>query len=342
MKEICVEDYLKGYLIFGPTGRLVDIETGEIYSDVVDMPQEDLKRIRNKVNWQASLDHDSKNYGKGVALSNLLYIYHLCYWEYPDFTPGFAIRRFSKDDRGGDDADVSDRGLSNTNKVHAVVIKKIDSGEYITIDKKKSRISRMRRRIFSWADTLKDYLDETQKYRKVMITLTYSGVDDWKPNHIRDYMKALKRKLGENLIASAWISELQMRGAVHYHVILVCKKGTRVPIPDKSGMWKYGMSKIETAKTVYYLCSYLKKSYQKEGEFPKGMRMYSVWISKGAVATIAHWMMRLSSLPKWFAEKVLEFEDHKGDKWERQEGGGWLFAGKTFRSPYYFMGIMRG
>jgi hypothetical protein len=111
-----------------------------------------------------------------------------------------------------------------------------------------------------------------------------------------------------------------MRGAVHYHIILVCKKGTRVPIPDKSGMWKHGMSKIETAKTVYYLCSYLKKSYQKEGEFPKGMRMYSVWISKGAVATIAHWMMRISSLPNGLLKKYLNLQITEGKNGKDAKG----------------------
>lgn len=338
MNEIYDADFDKDCLVIGPTGIFVDKETGEVLLVVLEASQEDLKRFRNKVDWQASLDHDTEIYGKDVALSNLLSLYHVCYWEYPDFTPGFAIHRWRKDQLPGGR---SDRGLSNTNKVHGVVIKNISSGEYITLDKREARLSKMRRRIFSWADTLKDYLDETQKYRKVMVTLTYTGVEDWRPNHIRDYMKALKRKLGENLIASAWVAELQERGAVHYHINLVCKKGTRIPTPDKSRMWKHGMSRIETAKTVYYLCSYLKKSYQKEGDFPKGMRMYSVWISKGAVANIAHWMMRISSLPKWFAEKVLEFTDHRGEKWERCKGGSWIFAGKLFRSPYAFMGVLR-
>ncbi len=297
-----------------------------------------MKRVRNKVDWQASLNHDTEIYGENTALSNLLSLYHVCYWEYPNFTPGFAIRRFRKDQIHGGG---SGRGLSNTNKVHRVVIRNYKTGEYITLDKREARLSKMRKRVFSWADTLKEYLNETQKFRKVMITLTYKGVEDWQPNHIRDYLKALKRKLGKNLIACAWVSELQKRGAVHYHIILVCQKGTRIPTPDKSRMWKHGMSKIETAKTVYYLCSYLKKYYQKEGEFPKGMRMYSVWISKGAVEAIALWMMRVSTLPRWFAEKVLEFSDYKGEKWERCKGGGWIFAGKFFRSPYAFMGILR-
>ena len=151
-----------------------------------------LKEIREKVSWQSSLDHDIEIYGENTASRNLLTLYRFCYWEYPDFTPTLFIRRWRKDQLPGDG---SDRGLSNTNKVHEVVIRNNKTGEKITINKVKARLSKMRRRIFSWADTLKEYLEDIEKYRKVMITLTYQYVDDWKPNHIRDFIKALKKKI---------------------------------------------------------------------------------------------------------------------------------------------------
>ena len=112
-------------------------------------------------------------------------------------------------------------------------------------------------------------------------------------------------------------------------------------MPDKSGMWKYGASRIETVRTVFYICSYMKKSYQKEGIFPKGIRMFAVWVAKDAVETIAHWMLRVSSLPQWFANKVLSLIEHLGEKWKRSPGGGWFFAEHLFRSPYAFMGFIR-
>ena len=327
-------DLEKPYLLISPKGYLVEKFTGAIVCSVLDIPPDRIKRIRNQIDWDASLSHDTEKLGDEFALENLISLYHHCYWEYPDFTPGFVLYRNRKTQ---DEDDDNNRGLSNTNKVHGVVLRNNLTGEFITIDKSEARLSRMRRRVFSWADTLKGYLQNIQDYRKVMVTLTYAGVDDWKPNDIRDYMKALKRKLGRDLVASAWVGELQKRGAVHYHVILVCKKGTNIPKPDESGMWTHGLSRIETAKTVFYLCSYLKKEYQKEGDFPKGMN--SVWIAKWAVEEIAHWRMRLSSLPRWFAKKVTDRDDHRGEKWERNEGGGYRFAGILFRSPYKFYGL---
>ena len=122
---------------------------------------------------------------------------------------------------------------------------------------------------------------------------------------------------------------------------MIAKKGTRIPMPDKSGMWKHGMSRIETVKSIFYICSYMKKSYQKEGDFPKGIRMFAIWVAKDAIEVIAHWMLRISSLPQWFSENVLSLADHIGEKWERVIGGGWLFAGKKYKSPFVFMGFTR-
>ena len=94
-------DFSKGYMITGTKGTLVDIVTGEVYFDVLGASQEDLRRIRNKVAWQDSLDNDSDLYGENVALDNLLSIFHICYWEYPDFIPGFALRRWRENERHG-------------------------------------------------------------------------------------------------------------------------------------------------------------------------------------------------------------------------------------------------
>ncbi len=284
-------DFDKPYILTSPKGYVVDKSTGEIIFSVLDASQEKIKKIRTEIDWRASLEYCSERMGHEFALAKLDSLYHLCYWEYPDYHPGFLTDPPKQQQNDNDDIN---RGLSNTNKVHEVILRNKHTGQYIYLKKREARLPKMRRRVFAWADTLKGYLNNIERYRKVMITLTYAGVGDWQANDIRDYMKALKRKLGDNLIACAWVSELQKRGAVHYHVMLVCKRGTRIPKPDESGMWKHGMSRIETAKTVFYLCSYLKKTYQKEGEFPKGMRMYSVWIAKWAVKKIALWRMRIS------------------------------------------------
>lgn len=239
----------------------------------------------------------------------------------------------------------ADRGLSNSNKVQKVqkvFLKNSETGENLELDKKELRLSRMRKRVFSWASTIADYLPEVghgRNFRKIMITLTYEKIDDWHPNHIRDYIKELRRRLAASLVAYAWCAELQQRGAVHYHIEVIALKGTKIPMPDKSGMWVWGSSRIETAKSVFYIVTYLKKAYQKMGEFPKGLRIFSVWISPGAISSLALWYFRTSSLPNWFRTKILQITEKIGSKWERAIGGGWFFGSQFFKSPFVFVGF---
>lgn len=133
----------------------------------------------------------------------------------------------------------------------------------------------MRCRLFAWAAVMTGYCVD-KPISKIMITLTYESADQYKPGHINDFMKSCKERLADKLIAFAWVAELQKRGAVHYHVLLVVQSGSILPFPDKSGMWVYGMSKIESAKTLYYICTYIGKEYQKDlSKFPKSCRLYA-------------------------------------------------------------------
>ena len=94
-------EFEKDYLIIGSPGILVDSITGEIFFEIIEASQEDLKSIRNKVAWKTSLRHDAEIFGENVALENLLSLYQVCYWDYPDFIPGFAIRKSRKDQLHG-------------------------------------------------------------------------------------------------------------------------------------------------------------------------------------------------------------------------------------------------
>jgi hypothetical protein len=110
-----------------------------------------------------------------------------------------------------------------------------------------------------------------------MITLTIARVEDYSPGMIRDYIKNLKYRLGKDLYGFAWVAELQKRGAIHYHLMVMVPKYIRVPMPDTSGMWEWGSSKVEKAKTAYYLCVYIGKERQKElSRYPKSCRTYAV------------------------------------------------------------------
>jgi hypothetical protein len=175
----------------------------------------------------------------------------------------------------------------------------------------------------------------------VMMTLTYADADGWQANHIRDFMSLVKRKLKGALYGYSWVCEVQERGAPHYHVLLMCKRGTRIPKPDEAGWWAHGSTKIETARSPHYLVSYTSngknKEYQKRG-LPKGARMYAVWIDQGAVDKDAYFAFRLSAIPGWL-QKPLEAL-HKyvgcGFSWKRVKGGGWRVVGIVGMEEYIF------
>jgi hypothetical protein len=213
--------------------------------------------------------------------------------------------------------------------------------EYIVIDNRAARISRMNKRVFSWAESIKPVTDKNSGCQMLMIGLTYKPGQEWKANDIRDYIIKLKRRVGiKNIIGMARVGELQERGAVHYHIVIVVKKGVWIPKPDKSGLWWHGSSKVEVARSPFYLVSYTKKKYQKEGIFPKGIRMYEVWINPEYITLLERWHFRLSTLPAWLKAEIIKDTDKLGEKWNRLTGGGWSFAGQEFRSPYRFVGII--
>jgi len=140
----------------------------------------------------------------------------------------------------------------------------------------------MQKRLHAWASMVLKHREEFP-CRLVMITLTYKGVDDWRANDISDFMKNLKQRLDKKLLAFAWVAEMQKRGAVHYHVILLTLKGARIPKPDKSSLWTHGNSRIETARTPFYVLTYTGKEYQKDlSKYPKGCWLYACSIRWGS------------------------------------------------------------
>jgi len=159
-----------------------------------------------------------------------------------------------------------------------VGMRNVYTGKVVVIDTFAIRLGRMKTRIFEWAQKV-DAWRASNPSRLVMVTLTYRRVCDYKPGHIGDYLRNVKKRLGSNLLALAWVAELQKRGAVHYHVVFLVQPGTDIPKPDKHGYWTHGMSKIETAKTAFYLATYTGKEYQKAlSRYPKSCRLYAVSI----------------------------------------------------------------
>lgn len=207
------------------------------------------------------------------------------------------------------------------------------TGKTAEIDSDYARLARMRRRVKAWASRLKVHLGRLGKdYRLVMVTLTYAPGQEWEPNDVRDFMVKLRVAIGAKLLAYGWVAEMQKRGAVHYHVVLLVNRGTNIPMPDT--IWGKGMTQIETARTPFYLLTYTGKEYQKTSSYPKGLRVFSVWIKEGVISDRAMWLFRLSALPAWLAEEMWK-DGCFGEMPKRKEGGGWtLKNGEKFESYY--------
>jgi hypothetical protein len=206
------------------------------------------------------------------------------------------------------------------------------SGELREIDEAGRRIARMRKRVRRWASAVERIWGDPA-YLPIMVTLTYRPGVEWEPEHVKEYMRRVRRRLGAYLAAYAWVAELQQRGAVHYHVLIVQKRGRWLPKPDRSGDWTYGDSKVEKARSAYYVAKYAQK--QGAGDFPKGLRLFSVVLKEHVAGGAMLAFLRLSVLPAWLEEEVrFDVMTSDVDLPARRKGGGWDHQGKLLRSPF--------
>lgn len=226
------------------------------------------------------------------------------------------------------------------------------NGAVIEIDGFQSRISRMQKRIYSWANTI-DKAEKIKGLTYIMVTLTYRGVEDWRPNHIREFMLKMRKRFS-GIMCYGWVAELQQRGAVHYHIMVGIRSGSSfytytadrtknnngyrvngVGFPDDLGDWQHGMTKTELARTRFYLVKYSGKEYQKVGKFPKGMRMFAVWIGKGLLSDLELWLFKLSVFPRWVNDAVLTNVEIIRNLYKIEKKTRGIQAGNYFiRSPW--------
>lgn len=177
-----------------------------------------------------------------------------------------------------------------------------------------------------------------QKFKVVMVTLTYHRMEDWKPKHISAYVdhvrKYVKRKGG--VMRGVWVAELQERGAVHYHLVFWLPKGVTLPLADKQGWWPHGMSNQIWARSgVGYIVKYASKTKTTAG-YPKGCRI------SGAVGlnTLQKMERRFWRHPKYIRQRWPEYQSDV----RRQKGGGFLAraTGEWMPSLYAMMGFGNG
>lgn len=151
-----------------------------------------------------------------------------------------------------------------------------------------------------------------------MLTLTYAFGVEWKPEHVSDCIRSVRKWLAKSGLPCrfVWVAELQKRGAVHYHVALWLPSDVFLPAPDLVGWWPHGSSRTERARgAVAYLMKYLSKGLGKgDLSLPKGARMFGVGGLDHSMARAKRWL----GLPGFVQSRSDIFDD-----WRPAPGGGW-------------------
>lgn len=241
---------------------------------------------------------------------------------------------------------------------------------FIEFDTLAERLGRMRRRVSEWCKLAQSF---NSSHYVAMITLTY-GKARWKPNHLRDFMNKFRAsayrrgkkgkivKSREAFVGYAWVAELMPEsGKVHYHILVILKRGYRLPMPDKS-FWKYGSSKIEKARTVWYIAKYLQKGSHLWDDrshyagthggnaFPPNLRLYAVVMYKHAsLNPLSYFRLRATAWARKVRDEALRLlvesievaEFYAADAYDyvvKRQSGGWyldFLAGSLFMPAEY-------
>jgi hypothetical protein len=216
-------------------------------------------------------------------------------------------------------------------KTRVVVFRNSETGETVAIDSEGARLRRMRKRVFAWSRVAPGGC------WYILVTLTYAPGCEPRARDVSEFMRRVRRHLGEHLLGYCWVAEVQRRGALHYHVVLaVDGPGVKIPKPDVAGWWVHGMTRVERARSpVGYLASYVKKNNQKSG-LPSGFRMFAVvW---RLAAGVAKFVLAVVSLPAWVLAQVSVDEIFAaGVVPRRAPGGGWRWLERVLRSPWVFV-----
>jgi hypothetical protein len=166
---------------------------------------------------------------------------------------------------------------------------------------KERRVNKLRRQVWACGHLQRFATPKGFRENVWFVTLTYRGVDDWRPGHISRCYRALRkwcRKLGVPF-RYLWVAELQKRGALHYHVAIWLPKRIQLPKFDKQGWWPHGMTQRVIAKNaVGYLMKYLSK-ISPFHTFPKGVRIHGFGGLTQQARGICSWL----NLPSWCKQR---------------------------------------
>lgn len=181
-----------------------------------------------------------------------------------------------------------------------------------------ARVSRMQRGVKCAAELLEARTATSGfRYRRLFITLTYRPGVSWQPQHIKEFLRLVRQRLKRqgDIARYVWVMELTAAGVPHYHIIFWIRASLRLPTPDRAGLWPYGWSQVQRARSpVGYLISYAAKADALSSAFPRGARIYGCGGTDAAIRAEKRWRL----LPRYVRESFVY-----GDEVRRAKGGGW-------------------
>ena len=144
-----------------------------------------------------------------------------------------------------------------------------------------TRLKKMKRTVITTSRVIQETLTTNrQKFKVAMVTLTYRDDVEWDKRHISTYIDHVRKwaKRRGHQVRYVWVMELTKRGRPHYHVVWWLPKGVSMPMADKQGWWKHGMTNsVWARKPVGYIAKYASKGLAFIGDdapqLPKGARI---------------------------------------------------------------------
>lgn len=144
-----------------------------------------------------------------------------------------------------------------------------------------TRLKKMKRTVVTTSRVIQEALTTNrQKFKVAMVTLTYRDDVEWDSRHISSYLHCVRQwaKRRGHQVRYVWVMELTKRGRPHYHVVFWLPKGVSMPMADKQGWWKNGLTNsLWVRKPVGYIAKYASKglSYTSPDspQLPKGARI---------------------------------------------------------------------
>jgi len=157
----------------------------------------------------------------------------------------------------------------------------MERGRPLIIDKALERLATMQAAIYDWCRRVEKL---KEPHDLIMVRLSYDPRrEGWSQRDVSTFMASTRRRLGSDLLDYAWVLEVHQLpkpnfAHCHYHVLLVVRRGVRIPKPDEwGGSWSHGSTRVELAHKPWYLATYVGKKWQKEyARFPKGARQFGV------------------------------------------------------------------